>query len=861
MKLIITTFAVLLINALSIFSQFDIEQYKEYLKSHQDMTVDELLKEYPAGYFKYSAPTNFSEANFSGRMDSVLRLTAYEKELINKHGFMVTERLEYNTFQSAFEHAWNTDLPVYISADAILHAMHYSFNDMLKDIEKNCLIRILYTSLNDLYNQTSNLSKAGNSEIFNLALKDYDLYVTMALNLLNYDNLITLEKKPYFSDNTAMLNTLLANISNLQPSKVKLFADNEREIDFSQFKPRGHYTEDEELQRYFKCMIWLGRTEILITNPVQHKYPDYSEKDLKRQLMLGALLTESAGKTEALDLLKIMEDILVVLIGRQDNISIFEMDSVMKLCGTHSAMELEEQSKTDLFQSELLKLQSATQLYNSQILYSNPDLEQQIETPSAFLLMCQRPILDGFLTRNVVYDKIIYQGRKVSRMLPSTLDILFAFGNDAAIQLLEPELRTFPYSMNLAALRYLINGYDSDFWNSTCYNNWLSAIKGLNPTLKREGLPLFMQTAAWWQKSMNTQLASWSQLRHDYILYAKQPYSAGSIGCSYPDGFVEPVPETYKSISLFAQKTINAVDKIPQGYDKDDLKSKICYVLNKYILTCEKLVELSLKELSNEPFNSTDLIFLNSVTHEYQMDVGCGFEPANDGWYYELFYEGYGNRGWIKDECDYAVADVHTAPTDDEGNPVGWVLHGGTGMVNMAVIVTNGQDGKPCTFAGPVMSYYETITENYKRLTDEEWETYHKGENSRRPAFTNLYLADGNGGERPNQVSLLVGVEDEHGIIKNKIFADNYPNPFSSTTQIHFNVPPDLSNQLVQLNIYTVDGKLIKNIISVNLPLGNYSFGWDASDMFGNKVNAGVYIYNLQIGDMQETGKMVLLDK
>jgi len=36
-------------------------------------------------------------------------------------------------------------------------------------------------------------------------------------------------------------------------------------------------------------------------------------------------------------------------------------------------------------------------------------------------------------------------------------------------------------------------------------------------------------------KTLNTQLASWTELRHDTVLYAKQPYTA-SVLCSYPDG-------------------------------------------------------------------------------------------------------------------------------------------------------------------------------------------------------------------------------------------------------------------------------------------------------------------------------------
>ena len=60
-----------------------------------------------------------------------------------------------------------------------------------------------------------------------------------------------------------------------------------------------------------------------------------------------------------------------------------------------------------------------------------------------------------------------------------------------------------------------------------------------------------MQTAAWWQHKMNSQLSSWTELRHDNLLYAKQSYTGGII-CSYPYSYVEPVPEFFNSISVLA---------------------------------------------------------------------------------------------------------------------------------------------------------------------------------------------------------------------------------------------------------------------------------------------------------------------
>ncbi len=108
----------------------------------------------------------------------------------------------------------------------------------------------------------------------------------------------------------------------------------------------------------------------------------------------------------------------------------------------------------------------------------------------------------------VVYDRINYQ-RVNWRQLPA-LDVMFALGNDAAAQLLVPELDQYHYADNLAALRYLIDSYEPEYWKGTFFNGWLNAIRALNLPTERSVLPQFMHTAAWWQEKMNTQLASWA---------------------------------------------------------------------------------------------------------------------------------------------------------------------------------------------------------------------------------------------------------------------------------------------------------------------------------------------------------------
>ena len=57
-------------------------------------------------------------------------LTPYETSLLDNNGFVVSSRLSRQTFLDAFTDIYNHDLPVYVSSDAILHAIHMSYDAM-----------------------------------------------------------------------------------------------------------------------------------------------------------------------------------------------------------------------------------------------------------------------------------------------------------------------------------------------------------------------------------------------------------------------------------------------------------------------------------------------------------------------------------------------------------------------------------------------------------------------------------------------------------------------------------------------------------------------------------------------------------
>ena len=77
----------------------------------------------------------------------------------------------------------------------------------------------------------------------------------------------------------------------------------------------------------------------------------------------------------------------------------------------------------------------------------------------------------------------------------------------------------------------------------------------------------------------------------------------------------------------------------------------------------------------------------------------------------------------------------------------------------------------------------------------------------------------------------------------------NYPNPFVNYTEFWFNHNKPNESLEVQVQVFTVSGKLVKTIYQNVISTGNLSrsISWDGLDDFGNKIGKGVYVYKLRV--------------
>jgi len=84
----------------------------------------------------------------------------------------------------------------------------------------------------------------------------------------------------------------------------------------------------------------------------------------------------------------------------------------------------------------------------------------------------------------------------------------------------------------------------------------------------------------------------------------------------------------------------------------------------------------------------------------------------------------------------------------------------------------------------------------------------------------------------------------------------NFPNPFNPQTTIRYTLG---QNRKVELTIFDCSGKKIKTLVNAYQRAGEHQVHWNGLTDQGRRASSGVYVYRLQAGDKQLSGKMVLM--
>lgn len=86
--------------------------------------------------------------------------------------------------------------------------------------------------------------------------------------------------------------------------------------------------------------------------------------------------------------------------------------------------------------------------------------------------------------------------------------------------------------------------------------------------------------------------------------------------------------------------------------------------------------------------------------------------------------------------------------------------------------------------------------------------------------------------------------------------SQNFPNPFNPETTIQFNLP--IASE-VNITIYDVTGKKVKALMNQKLEAGSHKVKWNGTNIYGQSVTSGVYLYKFNTSKFKEIKKMLLL--
>ena len=697
---------------------------------------------------QYNLPLNTDEIYNFEDFRTKITLGDDAARLLEKNGFVVIGN-QFNPQEEDITVPYKTlkeqEIPIFITSDSLLHLYHIQFDETLRQIEEREFYDAIWgISLELLNDSVADYNSYGGD--VKEASRRNAAYFAIGLSLLQpkeeqvcqsqhewectdaYFKPEDLEKYkfevPDFvkSDVEAEL-ALIEEHAGFAESPIFKYSE-----DYSQYVPRGHYTRSEKLKNYFKAFMWYGRMSFLLKGGPEGIV---SAEDAKIQTMGAALITSEFSENQELqDKWDRIYSVTAFYVGISDDLGPYEYREAMNFVftGTFDPNALTEESVGDL-KAKLAEYR-APQIYGGTgdcVIpppFTPEQADQCLEATKGFRLMGQRFIPDSYMFSNLVgaytdvyvgdkepkpFTFVISGAGRPIRGFPRGLDVMALLNSERAKELLD-ELDDSNYKRYDEAYNELddeFNSFSDADWNRNLYWSWLFT---LQPLLKEyeTGYPTFMQTTAWQDKELTTALASWTELRHDTILYAKQSYTMAETGIPMPTpekkvvGYVEPVPEFYNRLLALTQMTTDGLDSM------DVLDDASKYRLEHLEIVLERLVDLSERELANEELTAEDYEFIENFGDELNDVIAEVDEKAKK---------------------TTIVADVHT-----DGNTL-QVLEEGVGYVDMIIVAYKVPDGRILVGAGPVMSYYEFKQPMQERLTDEQWREMLSTEPPERPEW------------------------------------------------------------------------------------------------------------------------------
>ena len=563
----------------------------------------------------------------------------------------------------------------FVTVDSLMHTYHLYFSYLLKNVEKNQLSdSVLQLSRRMLDNSISQYEQLKGTE-WEEAAKRNVAFFTVGTKLL--DDSIPIND--YVGETVSYELNNIAQAAGIQESAVT----GEYE-DYTQYIPRGYYEGDPGLERYFRAMMWYGRIHFVQEN---------EELDRSALLISKALMDDE----EAYGLWEAVYAVTTFFAGASDDLGVCEYKAVINQAYGEDITVAALAGNEEAFEN----FHAMTSGLTPPRINSVPIEDGEENVILGFRFMGQRFTIDASIMQQLIYRNVGENSAGDTRMLPDVLDVPAALGSDVALRILEENGATgyAGYSENMEKLRTGFAAGNKTLWSASLYANWLNTLRPLLEP-KGEGYPVFMRSEEWLKKDLECFAGSFTELKHDTVLYSKQvmPEMGGGYEEITPDdrGYVEPEPLVYERFVNLAVLTADGL----QGYGM--LGAEDEENLRRLAQMAEILLEISEKELRDEVLEDDEYEFIKAY--------GGNLEH----FWREAIKDVYSSEYMDSRECPSAlVVDIATDPN-------GAVLEAATGIPSTIYVLVK-VDGKLKIASGSVYSFYQFPWPMNDRLTDKKW--------------------------------------------------------------------------------------------------------------------------------------------
>lgn len=565
-------------------------------------------------------------------------LTPDQRTLLQRNGFVVLPDEAGEDVSTAYTGIKNSGDPVWVTADSVLHVYHLQFDVTLKDIEEQKLAPALQTLTEDLRDQSLDLYDQVAGDVKRAAGRNA-VFFDVALTVLTR------------GESDALRRALPAELAPLSQAEVALIEAHAGlaesplftyKEDYSQYVPRGHYTQTELLKRYFKTMMWYGRLTFLLKGQDLSDDALVSAEEARLQTIQAAILAAQlypGGPSRGADapappgdLWSRLYTVTAFFVGFADDLTPLQYAQQLKqVAGAAFAWtKLADPAVYTALRDRLAalprpRIYGGTGAVTLMPPFSRAQLGELLTNTQGLRFMGQRLLPDTFITQQLLFPipgPFTGQGKPFTmemtrggpqRCWARGLDVMAVLGSARAAAILQQEGDTAyrDYAATFQKLRGEFSDLPPEQWTKTLYWGWLHALRPLLEPAG-EGYPRFMRTAAWQDRDLRAALASWAQLRHDTILYVKQPYAPVATAMPMPPpevhsrGYVEPRPEFYGRLLALTQATqegLKALNVLPPA---------AATRLQAAVSLFQQLYDISGVELAGQPLTEAQYDFIRN---------------------------------------------------------------------------------------------------------------------------------------------------------------------------------------------------------------------------------------------------------